>query len=97
MKLYYICLLYLVPLCISCHVFLMSHSCFNRTCTDFVEIPTVETFKFGSTLCHAEHFSTQPVDQVREDLVLELAELSHGSGGSTKGFEEADVLSSLAT
>jgi len=34
---------------------------------------------------------------VREDLVLELAELSHGSGGSTKGFEEADVLSSLAT
>jgi len=44
-----------------------------------------------------QHFTTQPVE-VREDLVLELAELSHGSGGSkSKGFEEADVLSSLAT
>ena len=66
----------------------------------------MENFKFDQLL-HAirlsetwmsPHAFVPALVEVREDLVLELAQRSHGSGSKSKGFEnEADVLSSLAT
>ena len=48
---------------------------------------------------HLMHDLSPALVEVREDLVLELAQRSHGSGSKSKGFENgsADVLSSLAT